>query len=96
MTIFWAPAALDDFLNVYTHIAVDNPDQARKVVQRIRRAAEGLEDFPYLGRVGDVPGTRERVLSRLPYIIVYTVSEERIEIVRVIHQKQQWPPQETI
>lgn len=94
MTITWAPAALDDLLNVYTHIAADSPDQARSVVQRIRKAAEGLAGFPYLGRVGDVPGTRERVMSRLPYIIVYTVSDELIEIVRVIHQRQQWPPQE--
>lgn len=93
MTITWAPAALDDLTNAYTYIAADSPDNAERVVRAIVRAAEGLTEFPSIGRAGTLPGTRERLLSRYRYKIVYRIQEQedQIEIVRVIHMAQNWP-----
>ena len=34
-----------------------------------------------MGRAGREPGTREWVVPRLPYIVVYEVHEERDEVI---------------
>jgi plasmid stabilization system protein ParE len=51
-----------------------------------------------VGRSGRLNGTFERVLVDIPYMIVYAVHRtqgvEVISILRVMHQAQQWPPQE--
>jgi len=36
-------------------------------------------------------GTRELVFSPLPFVVVYRVKEEIVEIARVLHGAQQWP-----
>jgi plasmid stabilization system protein ParE len=44
------------------------------------------------GRVGSrMNGRRELVFSSLPYIVVYQVTEQAVEISRVFHGAQDWP-----
>jgi toxin ParE1/3/4 len=47
-----------------------------------------------MGRVGRVAGTRELVLSRTPYIVIYELRgpDEEIYILRLLHGAQRWPP----
>jgi toxin ParE1/3/4 len=52
---------------------------------------EDLPSFPYRGREGRMPGTRELVLARLPYCIVYRVGTDSNEILAILHQAQEWP-----
>jgi toxin ParE1/3/4 len=49
---------------------------------------------PVIGRRGRIQGTRERVIARTPYVAVYAIDREAdiIEIIRVLHGAQQWPP----
>ncbi len=54
-------------------------------------AANGLAQFPLLGQPGTVPGTRERIVSRYPYRIIYHIVNETIEVLRIIHMAQPWP-----
>ncbi|HWE61613.1 MAG TPA: type II toxin-antitoxin system RelE/ParE family toxin [Chloroflexota bacterium] len=91
MTIIVSPAARDDIRAAYTYYAERNPDAAGRVVRSIWNAISGLAQFPLLGRVGVVPGTRERILTRYPYKIVYEINGETIEVDRVLHTSQQWP-----
>jgi toxin ParE1/3/4 len=65
---------------------------ARRIVQTIYETAGSLESFPRMGRVGRVAGTREMPLPSLPFVVVYRVRESSVEIVRVIHGAQRWPP----
>ncbi|WP_396127291.1 type II toxin-antitoxin system RelE/ParE family toxin [Acidicapsa acidisoli] len=39
---------------------------------------------------GKILGTRELILSPLPYLIVYSVEEERIHVLRIFHGAQNW------
>ncbi|HYU18441.1 MAG TPA: type II toxin-antitoxin system RelE/ParE family toxin [Chloroflexota bacterium] len=39
-----------------------------------------LAELPERGRVGRVPGTRELVVSRTPYVVAYRVGERAVEI----------------
>jgi len=47
--------------------------------------------FPNRGRQGRVEGTRELVLAPLPFIVVYRVKTDAVEIVRVYHGAQDRP-----
>jgi toxin ParE1/3/4 len=62
-------------------------------VQRIRAAVDQLAEYPSMGRVGRVPLTRELIIGGTPWIIVYRVRAEMVEIIRVLHGAQSWPPQ---
>ena len=73
------------------HIGAANPRAAAGASDRIYRAVERLADFPEMGRTGRVAETRELVIARTPWIVVYRVRES-VEILRVIHASQRWPP----
>jgi toxin ParE1/3/4 len=47
-----------------------------------------------MGRSGRVEGTRELVISRTRYLVVYRFEEttDQILIVRLLHGAQRWPP----
>lgn len=47
-------------------------------------------DHPYIFRAGRVSGTREIVIHP-NYVVVYKVADEHVEIVRVLHTRQQYP-----
>ena len=50
-------------------------------------SALSMVDFPEVGHVGKHEETRELVLSRYPYTLIYKLSATRIVIVAVVHQR---------
>jgi toxin ParE1/3/4 len=98
----WTEPAQNDFLGVVSWIERENPAAAARVGRRILDAAEDLASHPYLGKPGRVPQTRELVVTRFPYLIVYAVeagngTEEQPELVvilRVLHGAMLWPAPE--
>jgi len=46
---------------------------------------------PMIGRPGRKMGTCELVLAPLPWVMVYVVSDDGVDIVRVLHGAQRWP-----
>ncbi len=91
MEIFWRRSALNDLESIREFIAPDNPRAATRVHAAIRAAIDPLADHPNLGRAGRVGGTRELIVTGLPYIIVYRVTEDIVRILAVIHTSRQWP-----
>lgn len=81
-----------DLDSIVDHIALENPSAALDIWDDIERQIERLRDFPRSGRVGRMPETRELVVSGTPYIVVYLVSDD-IELIRVLHGAQKWPPE---
>ena len=91
MQIRWSPEAADDFESAIQRILQDNPTNAKRVAQIIFDRITALTTFPNRGRAGRIEGTRELVIVPLPFIAVYRVKDEFVEIVRVIHGAQEWP-----
>jgi toxin ParE1/3/4 len=92
MTIVWSPEAIEDLISLRAYIAEESPTGARRTALRILHAAAHLlPDKPHLGRPGRVPGTRELVIPRTPYIVPYRVEREVIQILRVYHSARRWP-----
>jgi toxin ParE1/3/4 len=84
-------SASADLERIYAWIAQDSPRNAISVVRRIDTAIEDkLAFFPYMGRRGKAPGTREWVVHGLPYIIVYRIDDETDEltVVAIFHGAQ--------
>ena len=95
MTIAWSPRAIPHLSALRAYIARDNPDTAAGVALTLLAAVERLADLPHLGRPGRLAGTREFVVPGTPYVIPYRVRPERLEIIAVFHQRQQWITRES-
>jgi toxin ParE1/3/4 len=91
MRVRWTRLALADLRGIRTYIAADNPRSADAMVERLRAAAEMLMQFPLAGRAGDVLGTRELVVARTSYILVYRIERSGVSIARVLHGAQDRP-----
>jgi toxin ParE1/3/4 len=92
MNIVWSPEAIQDLISLRAYIAEESPAGARRIVLRILHDVEYLlPDNPHIGRPGRVPGTRELVIPRTPYIVPYRMQGEVIQILRVYHGARRWP-----
>ena len=93
MIIAWLETATDTRKEQLEHIAKENPIAAVEQGERIISQVEQLSTYPELGRAGRKQGTRELVISRTSFVVIYRVKPKakRIEILRVLHSSQQWP-----
>jgi len=91
MQIKWLRRALRNLEQAYSYILKENPEAAHKVILKIQLAATQLENYPFMGRLGRIEGTRELVISSTPYIVIYRVKEESVEILRVFHTSKPYP-----
>ena len=92
MNILWSPEAIADLDSIRSYIADDNPAAARSVVlQIVQNIQRLLPDHPQMGRPGRVPGTRELVIPKTPFIVPYRLQSNVIQVLRVYHGARRWP-----
>ncbi len=92
MTPVWSPEAIEDLSSLRTYIEQDDPKAARRVALRIVQNVELLlAENPEMGRLGRVPGTRELVIPRTPFIVPYRIVMNTVQILRVYHGARRWP-----
>jgi addiction module RelE/StbE family toxin len=90
MKVVLDPRAIDDLAHIHSWIAADNGTVAAGVIETIFAGIERLTLFPSMGRAGLVDGTREWVVPRLPYIVVYQVDavNDELRVIAVFHGAQ--------
>ena len=93
MRIIWSPTARDDLKHVRSYIARQNP--AAAAAKAILEAVQKLARHPSMGRPGRLPGTRELVVTGTPFMVPYTVRDQDVEIIAVLHGAQMWPDEPT-
>lgn len=91
MRLRWTTAAANDLYNIVQRIRQDNPTVAAEVAKTLYEGCGSLRDFPRRGRKGRIEDTRELVFPGLPYIAVYRILDEVVEVVRIYHGAQDWP-----
>ncbi len=92
MKIIWSPEAIDDLAALRAYISRDNPSAARRVALHLLEMVETtLAENPPIGRPGRVPGTREFVIDKTPYIVPYRVKDNALQILRIYHGARRWP-----
>lgn len=91
MRVIWTPEAEADRELVWEYIATDNPSAAARMDELFDTAAERLAEFPELGRLGRIAGTRE-LIPHESYQLVYEVSGDAVWILALVHTSRLWPP----
>jgi toxin ParE1/3/4 len=92
LEISWTERSLAELEAIGDYIAERNPRAADRVVNEIHsRTHRLLSSNPFIGRRGEIPGTRELVLPGTPYIVAYRVTETRVEVLFVQHGARLWP-----
>jgi len=91
MDVRWLRKALRNLEQLHTYICENNPEAATSTVLKIQAAVTQLAKFPYMGRTGRVEGTRELVISKTPYFVVYRVKNNEVHILRVLHNARKYP-----
>ena len=90
LSLVWRESAREDVKQITSYIADRNLPAAERLKRVIEAVAERLPQHPFMYRRGRAPETREAIVHP-NYIIIYRVTEEAVEIVNVIHARQQYP-----
>jgi toxin ParE1/3/4 len=90
LPILWRAEAQSDFTTILEYFSERSPQSALELCDDIERMVSELPQHPYLYRLGRLPGTRELVFHP-NYLVVYRVSDTSVDIVAVLHSRQQYP-----
>jgi len=88
MRIRWTPAAAADLQRINDYLKDYHPHYRQATISKVYGAIQSLKEWPHLGRFGREEGTRELLFAPLPYVAVYRVSEQSIEVLRIYHGAQ--------
>jgi toxin ParE1/3/4 len=90
--ILWTPQALEDLLDIYVAIGLDNPAAAERMYSTLEDRAMQLRGSPRMGVRRPEIAPSVRVLVEGVYLILYETHPdtdegpvESIEIVRIVH-----------
>jgi plasmid stabilization system protein ParE len=90
MRIRWTVPAADDLENIKNFLLKKYPHFAEPTVRTIYGRIRSLKVSPNRGRPGHRGGTRELALTPLPYVVVYSVKPDAVEILHIHHGAQDW------
>ncbi len=91
MRIRWTEPAVGDLTQICDYIGErDGAAMAGRVALTIYEGISSLAQFRYRGREGRKLGTRELIFPGLPFLAVYRVRADVIEINRILHGAQNW------
>jgi len=91
MKIVWSAASVKHLHEIAEYLQGESSGAAITMRRRIMETKRRIGQMPFSGRVGRVDGTREAFVPRTPYIIVYRVSAQAVEIVGIWHAAREWP-----
>lgn len=91
--VVWSIPAKQDLKEIYDYIARDSKYYAEKVSQDIVEKSELLHKFPKIGRVvPEIDEANIREVIVYSYRLIYEISPDKIEILALIHCKQDFSP----
>jgi toxin ParE1/3/4 len=85
MNLRYKVRALRDIEAIHDYIERYDALAAKRVVRRIEGSIGRLAFLPLSGRPGVVSGTRILVVPGLPYVAIYRVRDEAVDIIAVLH-----------
>ena len=82
---------MEEFAEAYAHAQTYGAATAEQLAQTVEKAVERLSDNPDIARMGRDSDTREIVLRKFPYILVYRRRGQDLLIVALRHTARRWP-----
>jgi toxin ParE1/3/4 len=90
MRIRWTVPAADDLESIRNYLQQNYPQFAEPTVRTIYERIRLLKTSPNRGRPGHRTGTKELALAPLPYVVVYALKADAVEILHIYHGAQDW------
>ncbi len=91
MKISWSNQSIVDLESIEKHIAQENPTAATRVIIKVLKLIEQtLTEFPGIGKPGRKKDTREFVIPKIPYTIIYKTNKNTLYMVRIFHHTQSY------
>ncbi len=91
MRLYWTPSAAADLQHISDYLKERHPHYRKPTLRKLYDTIRSLRQSPYRGRPGSEPDTREVLFPPLPYVAVYRVKGEAIEVLRIYHGAQDRP-----
>ncbi len=89
MKVHWTDTAENHLNTIHTHILLDSPEYAKRMVDRITSRSQQIADFPLSGRkVPEFDLDQIREVFEGPYRIVYYLKPDQVDVLAVIHASQ--------
>ncbi|MBB5405915.1 toxin ParE1/3/4 [Paraburkholderia atlantica] len=90
VTVEWTATALLNLADILDYVREQSPQGADTLAVEIQAKTGRIAADPKLYRAGRVRGTREAVVTE-NYLMVYRVAGDVVQIINVLHTRQQWP-----
>jgi len=90
MRIRWTVPADEDLEAIKNYLEDHYPHFGEPTVRTIYQHVRSLKTTPHRRRPGHRSGTRELTITPLPYVVVYRVNAEAVEILHIYHGAQDW------
>lgn len=89
--IIWEDKAISDRIAIFEGLYQHNPDAAEETDEIIGSKVELLQTNPLLGVVNEHSKGRVLKLKSISFNIYYDEQDTALRILRIIHQKRQYP-----
>jgi plasmid stabilization system protein ParE len=91
MRVRWTASAADDLTAIVGRIYAKTPQPHNALHARFTLVLRVCANSPIAGGSDWAPNTRELVFVPWPYIAVYEVIQETVQVLRFRHASQDWP-----
>ena len=88
----WTVPAATQLAHAQDHYHALNPTAAAAMARQVHEATRTLAEQPGRGRAGRVAGTREWTVKHTPYVLVYRVRDDALQLLHVRLETQDWLP----
>ena len=86
MRVHWTDTAEKHLDAIYSYIAQDSPEYARRMVDRLTRRSQQITKFPFSGRrVPEYDVDKIREVIEGSFRIIYHIKLDQIDVLAVIH-----------
>lgn len=91
MRVNWTKSAINDLEIEANYLNRVSPSIEDSFLEDVESGIDLIKEYPELGRIGRVNQTRELILKKFQYILVYLVESSYIDIIRLLHTSRKWP-----
>jgi plasmid stabilization system protein ParE len=92
MKVIFTNEAENDLLDIKNYLLKDGESIALAQIAKIRKKADLLGKMPYMGKIVERKNekTNYKKLVSSPYVVIYEISAESVQIIRVLDGRRNY------